>query len=166
MCLWDKFVDVQLLSQIIIFIVAQIEHWSGKQNFNSRGTTVNFDLWVLPQGSRMLHHGDGTCCPLQPHWSSSTFCTSHYPSLSLFWPRYAPWEILVLWPGIESCPLQWQPGVLTSGPTQGISHYPSLDVTRLVCVPGIMLIQSLHPRKRRLLGKLRKLRFKKALRMQ
>lgn len=41
------------------------------------------------------------------------------------------------------------------------NHYPSLNVTGLLCVPGIMPIQSIHPRKRRLLGKLRKLRFRK-----
>lgn len=130
------------------------------QNLNSVRTTRTLDPLVLPQDSRVLHYSDGHCGDLGGEPSA---CPTNP---GMVFGQWAELEIQVNACGgaKQGTELSLGPALISSllgshNTTLYADHYPCLDVTGLLCVPSIMLIQSILPRERRLIGNLRKLRF-------
>lgn len=132
------------------------------QSFSSVRMTMNFDPLVLPQCSGMLHHRDGRCGELEGDlllvppasaWSLGNELNQKCRQMSVVVSSRVPsYSRDLLCP-----PASWgSPSTTFCG-----DHYPPLDITGLLWVAGIRFIQSIHPRKGGLLGKLRKLRFRK-----
>lgn len=68
-------------------------------------------------------------------------CSRYYISFFFnfnFWSHWAACEIFVPWPGIESVPLQWTRGVLTTGPA-GKSRFLHFKLCYVFVIIGLLV---------------------------